>query len=307
MRKIQTLQPVHPLFDNPRVKAAIPKPENIWNLDEIPHDRQEAWDWLISQMSVCEKCLLSKTRNKVVLPDGNLSASVMVVLQNPAVNEDLTGIPLTGAMELRASDCGRCTKVERCYSGRLLKNEKDFPKRAIPVVCNPDLQKDPLLARNFFLRTTGTIVDGILVEAFGMDQPRLNWVKEYNRNNPNAALPDTSPWLFTNTISCRPTDEERVKDLPEITVPKAQCKPWLILQWVILQPKVIITLGQESLTAFISNNQEKSQIFVNEPYESKWGTILFNTHPASIMRDPVKESKGLSYAKLAETFKLSLL
>ena len=304
-KKVKEEQYVHPLFDSDRVKDAIPDPSKFWDLSLIPEDRQEAWDWLMKEMSGCEKCLLAQTRNKVVLPDGDLSAEVMIVLQNPSVNEDLTGIPLTGAMEIRSSDCGKCKKIEKCFSGRLLKNEKDFPKRSVPVVCNPDLQVDPTITRNFFLRTTGTIFDGILIEKFGFDQPRLNWLKEYNRNNPQDLRELKSPWLITNTISCRPTDQEKLKDLPEATVPKTLCKPWLLLQWVILQPKSILCLGLESLNVFVPA-KEHSQVFINTPYESKFGTVIFNTHPASVMRDPVKESKGQAYARLAESLRLAL-
>lgn len=298
---------VHPLFDNDRVKKAIANPSKIWNLEEIPETREEAWEWLQKQMSGCTNCLLAETRNHVVLPDGNLTAEVMIVLQNPSVNEDLTGIPLTGAMEIKSSDCGRCTQIEKCFNGRLLKDEKAFPKRAVPVVCKPDLRKDPTITRNFILRTTGGVVDGLLVKQWEMTKPRLCWVKEYNKNcKPEEVIPEESPWFITNTISCRPTDQEKLKDLPESTVPKSLCRPWLLLQWVILQPKVIVCLGLESLTSFVSSKEDQSNIFINQVFESKFGPILFNTHPATIMRDPVKESKAMAYARLAETFKLAL-
>ena len=307
IKKEKEPEKVHPLFDNDRVRKAITNPSRIWNLDEIPETREEAWKWLQDQMLGCHKCLLSETRNHVVLPDGNLSADVMIILQNPSVNEDLTGIPLTGAMEIKSSDCGRCTKIEKCFNGRLLKDEKAFPKRPVPVVCNPDLLKNPTITRNFVLRTTGGVFDGLLLKQWEMSKPRLCWVKEYNRNcKPEDIIPEVSPWFITNTISCRPTDQEKLKDLPEATVPKTLCKPWLLLQWVILQPKVIVCLGLESLTALVPNSKDQSEIYINQIFESKYGPILFNTHPATIMRDPVKESKGMAYARLAETLKLAL-
>lgn len=307
VKKNKVPEKIHPLFDNERVKKAIANPSKIWNLEEIPETREEAWIWLQEQMRVCKKCLLSETRNHVVLPDGNLTAEVMIVLQNPSVNEDLTGIPLTGALEIKSSPCGKCTKVEKCFNGRLLKDEKAFPKRAVPVVCKPDLLKSPTITRNFVLKTTGGVFDGILLKQWELSKPRLCWVKEFNKNcDPVDIIPEESPWFITNTISCRPTDQEKLKDLPESTVPKNLCKPWLLLQWVILQPKIIVCLGLESLSSFVPSKSEQSEIFINQIFDTKYGPMLFNTHPVTIMRDPVKESKGMSYARLAETLKLAL-
>lgn len=44
----------------------------------------------------CNRCPLSKTRNKAVMGRGSLNAKIMFIAEAPGVNEDRDGIPFTG-------------------------------------------------------------------------------------------------------------------------------------------------------------------------------------------------------------------
>lgn len=54
------------------------------------------WGELYRQLSACEQCGLSKTRNNVVIGTGSPQAEVMLVGEGPGRDEDLSGIPFVG-------------------------------------------------------------------------------------------------------------------------------------------------------------------------------------------------------------------
>jgi len=48
------------------------------------------------EVEQCNKCQLSKTRNKVVFGDGNMHAKLMFVGEAPGYDEDMKGLPFVG-------------------------------------------------------------------------------------------------------------------------------------------------------------------------------------------------------------------
>lgn len=297
MAKSKEVVSIHPLFDD--IKHIYKNIEKDWDLSLIPHTRKEAFDWMLKEMSTCTNCILSETRNKVVLPDGDLNSEIMIIFQNPSFNEDLTGMPITGLQEIVSSDCGYCTKVKKCFEGRLLNRVDGYMSKTKPIICKPDIIQERTIPSNVFLKSTGSIFDGILAKKHGLKFPRLNWIKDRNKNG--EMIGHTSPFFITNTVLCRSTDSSRSKDIEVATVPKSRCKPWLMLQWAIVRPKVIICFGQEALKSITKN-----YVSINEFCETPYGKVLYNKHPAFIMRELNKENKSYGYASIGETIDIAL-
>ena len=58
--------------------------------------RREALVEVYNQASVCERCPLSETRNRVVFGSGNADADLMFVGEAPGAEEDRQGLPFVG-------------------------------------------------------------------------------------------------------------------------------------------------------------------------------------------------------------------
>jgi uracil-DNA glycosylase family 4 len=59
-------------------------------------DRREALVEVYNQASICERCPLSETRNRVVFGAGNSDADLMFVGEAPGAEEDRQGLPFVG-------------------------------------------------------------------------------------------------------------------------------------------------------------------------------------------------------------------
>lgn len=277
-----------------------------YDLTSIPDTEVEFLDWWWSTQAVgCVACPLSASRSQVVKPDGKFGAKIMVVGEGPGFLENLTGLPLTGPMELRSSHCSSCNNVNQCFSHKLLTEPNGRMKANKVVTCTPNYKPiSQLDGRKFYLRSAGTIIDGILLNKWGFKYPRHNWVESYNKIHDDAPLKVESPFYFTNVTLCRTTDINGLKDgLPSGISLKA-CKKWFTFQWAAIQPDIIIALGHSAFSTLTGSKLET--IKVNTIVDSKFGKVIGNFHPSYYMRQDNQTVKAYSYAKIAQTFEISL-
>lgn len=291
-------------------RLALIKKDYATTLKDLnpPTDSQEFIDWLWDQNKGCQRCLLSANRNGVVKPDGNALADIMVVLEGPGPLEDAARIPLVGPLELRGSHCGHCTRIKTCFNQRLKKKSDqrtNYGERK-EIVCRPNYVDYKTTEEYFWLHSTGAILDGMLVRRFKYAYPRLNWIKQYNGNNPDQPWTHHSPWFFTNVVMCRSYDKLSERDVPPPNMAISKCKEWLAGYWAAVQPKVIIALGKPALITMMGSEPASYKVQINEPAESKYGTVLYNVHPAHIMREKNKDIKAHHLARLLQTFELAL-
>jgi DNA polymerase len=94
--------------------------------------RREALVEVYSQASVCEKCPLAETRNRVVFGSGNSDADLMFVGEAPGAEEDRQGLPFVG----RAG-----TFLTELLEGIGLKREDVFIANVLK--CRPPGNRDP--------------------------------------------------------------------------------------------------------------------------------------------------------------------
>lgn len=84
-------------------------------------------DLLSEKTKECRQCERCKTRTKPVSGDGFINADIFVLIDEPELIDDRTGIPLSGAYELKASDCPSCKNFSTCYSVYEYKTKPDIP------------------------------------------------------------------------------------------------------------------------------------------------------------------------------------
>lgn len=277
------------------------------DLDKAPIDPEEFYQYFLGLIKGCQDCSLCSTRTTVVAPDGPITAPIMVVGEGPGFLEDLSGIPLVGPMELRGSRCFKCSGLTACYDGKLLKDARDFPRRTVQPNCKPNIRKESLLKdKTFYLRSAGSILDGILLNRWKFAYPRQNWIDQYNLNNEEKPWEHKSPWFITNMILCRSFDPTLLKDTEPGYVSRNACKKWLTYQWSIVQPKIIVALGRQALGVILKSKEAAKLIAPNEIIDSKYGPVIFQYHPAYYMRGNQKEVRAYGYAKLATTLEKAL-
>jgi len=287
-----------------RDKKLVEHWAEVEDLTKIPATDEEFFDYLYNETTKCQACALCEGRTLVVQPDGGISSDILVVGEGPGFLEDLSGIPLVGPKELVNSRCNLCTKSQKCYSHRLLKAPDDWGRRAKHVICANVPSTTPTLPKEgFYLRSAGSIIDGIILTTFGTMMPRQNWINKWKKDNPNYAGVDVSPWFITNSVLCRSYDPIRFQDTTPESVPRKSCKKWLLCHWALTQPKSIVCLGRPALESFLGSDVAAAGVAPGQVLDTKYGRIFFQTHPAAIMRENNKEAQAYGYAKLAETFR----
>jgi uracil-DNA glycosylase len=94
--------------------------------------RRQALVEVYNQASVCERCPLSETRNRVVFGAGNADADLMFVGEAPGAEEDRQGLPFVG----RAG-----AFLTELLEGIGLKREEVFINNVL--LCRPPGNRDP--------------------------------------------------------------------------------------------------------------------------------------------------------------------
>lgn len=282
--------------------------EYVTGIDEstVPEDPEEflTW-WWETYAKACTECPLSETRNHVVKPDGLSTARIMIIGEGPGFLEDLTGVPLVGPMELRTSHCGSCNKYRGCFDHRLIRDLKNNRyKAAVAVTCDPAPAGKLVATDRFYIKSSGSIFDGVLLEKWKFNFPRHNWIRLYNETHEDK-LEVISPWYITNSILCRNTDATRTKDQPPLPLARKKCLKWLTFQWAAVQPELIICFGRSALASMIGETASKT-IAPNTLIETKFGPVLFEIHPAATMREKNSTAKAYGYAKIGKTLEKAL-
>ena len=296
------LKITHPIL----LKIASINSQFVDGLDEneVPEDPNLFYDWWLDSVSSCQNCKLCESRNLVVKPDGLPGASIMVIGEGPGAMENLTGVPMVGPNELIGSHCGSCSKVHKCYDNKILRHSTDWGRKNKVVVCKPDYTGVSEIDEKFFLRTAGSLVDGILLQ-WKQAYPRNNWIEQYNKVH-KEKWTHKSPFFFTNSTLCRSFDAMTLQDRAPESVPRNACKKHLTFQWAICNPKIIIAMGRSAMISLIGNETKAKQIKHGEIVETKFGPVIYSVHPASVMREENREAKGLGYAKISKVFEIAL-
>lgn len=287
----------HPIID----KLILLRPKinfyqyfNVQSFQELPTDPKEFLEYYrFNILKDCSRCPLFETRNRIVAPDGNTDASLFVVGEGPGFLEDLTGIPLTGAVELYLSHCNSCGNASKCFGSKILKKEKDWQKKSQVIKCSPNYNKQLNLPSTFFLKSSGQIIDGIL-NSFNPPIKRQSWYD-------NLGINQTSPVFITNVTKCRTTAPDKLKDSAPKQISIGACSVHLLVEFFCVQPKVVLCLGTEASKIFKVDKLTKLQVNETELF----GPVVHFFHPSFIMRDEHSTIQNVNYGKLKEAFQIA--
>lgn len=273
------------------------------DLSSFPTDPQEFLDHIVGLMQACEACALSQHRATVVRPDGKVGARVMILGEGPGFLEDLAQIPFVGPAELRHSRCAGCFNARDCYETRLLGRPNAFGRKAKFVQCRPEFNDRYNLPASFYLRSAGAVLDAVILRQFGYSMPRQSWIDGWLAKNPERGPLPPSPWFVTNVVACRSFDPVKLRDVEPGAVFMAKCRPWLLMQWAAVQPRVVVCLGRKALQAAMGSESAAELVPPGSLVQTKMGPVLYQIHPAHFMRESNAETKAYGYAKVGETLR----
>ena len=161
------------------------------------------------------------------------------------------------ALEVVAEAASTCTKCKLATAGRtqVVFGMGDPDADLMFVGEGPGAEEDkqglPFVGRS------GQLLDKILFEELGLTRDRV---------------------YIGNTVKCRPPGN-RDPEPDEITA----CNPWLEQQLDLIQPKVIVTLGNFA-TKLLLETKEGITKLRGKSYPFRGGVLIPTFHPAAVLR-----------------------
>lgn len=202
--------------------------------DQLFATRLLMLDWAARQCGQCTDCSLSN--NRACLPvwaDGTPNARVFVIGEGPGQFDQRTGIPFTHTKELGHSYCYlRCASLTECYPKESLLDGQPLPpcamnRSSIPTEDTKNRAQGNVPSIRTAAEYLNSAIDGLFV--------RESW----NNGQQKKVLSDL---YITNIVKCRSLDKNG-KDYEPKTEYSNACWKWLELQLTIVQPQVVIVLG----------------------------------------------------------------
>ena len=131
--------------------------------------RREALVEVYNQASICERCPLSETRNRVVFGSGNANADLMFVGEAPGAEEDRQGLPFVGRAGAFLTDLleGIGLNREDVFIANVLKHRPPGNRNPLPdevIACSPYLVRQIELVRPKVILALGTFAAQTLLE-----------------------------------------------------------------------------------------------------------------------------------------------
>lgn len=142
------------------------------------------WEELEKACLSCKKCELCKTRNNVVIGEGNKNANLMFIGEGPGADEDNTGIPFVGKAGklMNMAFRGVGIKREDVYIANVVKcrppqnrNPEDEESRA----CLEYLKSQVMLVKPKIIVLLGNIaLKNILGKEYSITSSRGKWIEK---------------------------------------------------------------------------------------------------------------------------------
>jgi uracil-DNA glycosylase family 4 len=235
--------------------------------------------------------------NRVPVPP--LFAEIMLAAEGPGEYESRTGQPFTGYQTLAGSLCAReCKSFEGCYQkGAAVPLQPCQPKSIRKGADDPKILGTQLVqirteraqAEAFPLRTAGELLDQALQQA-GLWRESWNARQLYREGLSERAQPRPGTIAIANLVNCRPCKpkadaSDGMEDRPPTKAESDACRQWLELQVAIIQPKVILALGNPAIAALTGMTDPRVLTNRNRLFPSYLGIpVVAEVHPAYWMR-----------------------
>ncbi len=252
------------------------------------------------------------TEEQLRAPLGAYQAQIMLVGEGPGQFEQRTGQPFVSTTVLVGSRCAQgCSNYEGCYPGsRVPKQPCNYQSLMRQVVRETkteagiqlEVAQERLLeiqrersAAPFPIHTAGNILDEILLKAGLWRESwnsRIRLLPEEKRLRP--AQPGNV--YITNLVRCRSaTPDTRepgmwaVDGLRDVSPPPkehvAACSPWLACQLYIIQPRVLVPLGNPAVEGLLGLKDPKITQLRGQLLQGPEGLpVIPEVHPSYILR-----------------------
>ncbi len=140
-----------------------------------------SWENLQNSLKKCQLCALAKTRNNLVLGEGNLNPDVVFIGEAPGEQEDLQGRPFVGKAGQLLDQMLKAIQLTRknIYIANILKCRPPNNRNPFPAEiknCTVYLQQQLLLLKPKCLVAVGKISANYLLQTNApMSELRGNW------------------------------------------------------------------------------------------------------------------------------------
>ncbi len=199
-------------------------------------------------------------------PAPAVKAPLLPVMQGPSLFEAAERVE-GDTLERIVADIGDCTRCRLCKSRSRIVFGVGSPRAELVFIGEgpgheEDVQGIPFVGRAGQLLTQ-------MIDAMGLRREDV---------------------YICNVIKCRPP-ENRTPEKDEI----ATCSPFLLRQLAVIQPKVIVCLGNVAAQMLLGTHKSISY-FRGQWFEYRGARLLATYHPAYLLRNP--SAKGEVWADL---------
>ena len=144
----------------------------------------ETWEELEESIKGCNKCKLCKTRQNIVLNDGNKNADIMFIGEGPGADEDRIGEPFVGRagklMNMAFQAIG--LKRDEVYIANIVKCRPPAnrnPEEDEAFACLNYLRNQVMLVKPKIIVLLGSVaLKNILGKEYGITASRGKWVEK---------------------------------------------------------------------------------------------------------------------------------
>jgi uracil-DNA glycosylase family 4 len=286
--------------------------------------RAAALKLLRTSVSACKACPLSQYRmagrpvlddcsyhndpfhnynvNSPHMPVGATQAEIMMVAEGPGQFEQRTGNPFVTYQILAGSTCAyQCGEYEKCYNP-----QSQVPQQPCkPTPLSKLVSYDELVATRkqraatppFPLKTVAGFLDNAL-KAAGLWREGWNTRQELLEADSEKGRPRPGSIYLTNVVKCRSCQPRAsgkgFEDLSPSKENMDACAPYLEMQIHIVQPKVIVAMGNPAVIGLIGIADPKVLSLRGNAYPSKWQIpVLVEVHPSYISRQSPSDQTEL--------------
>lgn len=234
-------------------------------------------------------------------PVGATTAKIMMVAEGPGQFEQRTGNPFVTYQVLAGSMCAtECGSYELCYSPASQMPQQPCKPTSLRKRFAPEDEEYGLLqvrttraeAPKFPIMTVAGFLDNALTKA-GLWRESWNSRQTYRKGQPDDALPRPGSIYLTNMVkcrSCKPRDNGNgFEDISPSKENMTACSPWLDMQVYIVQPKVIVAMGNPAIMGLVGIDEPKVLKMRGNAYPGRHGLpVLVEVHPSFISRQDVE-------------------
>ncbi len=243
------------------------------------------------------------TYDDVRYPIGATTAKIMMIAEGPGQFEQRTSTPFVSYQVLAGSLCAyECESYEKCYNSKSQLPQQPCKPVRLRKILPPDTMEQSLIqirttratASPFPIMTVAGILDKTLSKA-GLWRESWNGRQVLRDVKEHKARPGSI--YLSNMVKCRSCKPRENGNGWEDETPSKEnmdtCTPWLEMQIYIIQPQVIIAMGNPAIAGTTGISDPKVLSMRGNVYPGKFGLpVLCEVHPSYISRQSPKDQEG---------------